>query len=204
MNTVLKSCFNASDLSQVVLNKGRIMKATEDSILISYGTLLISATKADSCLLNPQMGDEVLFCQTENEDEAYVLSILRRASPTTEADLNLPSEARLKTRHLTLEVPIIESRSEQVTIKTIKTNVKGNLLTLNFSIFQIAGRILTSVFRSFFSRTKESFLEVEETASLNATRIKLTAKEDLITRSCNLDLKAQDSAKIDGNSIRLG
>jgi hypothetical protein len=204
MFPALNSNLDPLDRTFDPLTKGLVLETDDDLTLVSTDQGLVQATCAASCFIRPQNGDEVLIYKDEGESEAFVLAILRRNKQIDEAEIVLPTRSRLKSEHLTLDTPILDTQASQIDVKTNKINLKGDLISLNFSIFQQVGRIFTSFFRSFLCRSKEAHLEVEETSVINASRIKLTAKDDLIARSSNLDLQAKDSVKIDGRSIRLG
>lgn len=166
------------------------------------GHSLAEASVAPSCLIGPKAGDEILLYQ--EGPEAYILAILRRDDQSGEALLELPPKARLTSKSLTIDSPSLSAKSERIDVSSAKVSLAGSLLAFDFSIFQLAGRIMTSVFRSVFCRSRETRLEVEETAAINAGRVTLMGQEEIIARTGILDLQAKDSVKIDGRSIRLG
>jgi hypothetical protein len=202
MNTARQPDFSPNVPSRDTLARGQVLEASAQEILISSSSGLVQAHVAVSCLIRPQAGDEVLFHQ--DDGAAFILAVLSRSQASQEAELDLPARTRLKSGHLTLDSSSLVAKADQTQINTNKLKLRGTLLTLNFSILHLAGRIFTSVFRSFFNRSKELNLEIDDSAAINADRLRFMAQEDFVAKGGNLSLEAQDSVKIDGRSLRLG
>jgi hypothetical protein len=163
---------------------------------------LLATLAAASCLMCPEIGDTVLFCADDRD--AFIISVLTRADPKSSATLALPSKTLVESNDLTFKSNFLRCHSSDTLIESEHVSIKGSVLSVGFSLVQMASKMLTSVFGSFLTRARNMTVEVEKSAHINSSRLTLSAREDLITKAENVELKAVNSVKIDGQSMRLG
>jgi hypothetical protein len=200
MNTLkLSYCPTINPIS---LNCGQVLETGEEFYLISTSDFVFPCSLAASCPVKPQVGDEVLCCT--NQENSFVLSILKRANADSEAMLNFPDKAQVNASCLTFNADNIKSHSLNTEINTQDFLVKGHNLSFSFKLIHLVSDLVTSVFRSFFNRSRNMCLKVDSTATIVTNRLVVTSEEDLSLKAGGLDLKAKDSVVIDGRSLRLG
>jgi hypothetical protein len=186
--------------------KGQVIakEDTEGGSVFTIDTTLglLTAMTAASCLICPEIGDTVLFCA--DDGDAFIISVLTRTDPASGATLALPSKTLVELKDLTFKTQMLTCHSAETLLESERVNIKGSVLSLGFSLVQMAAKMLTSVCGSVLTRTRNMTVEVEKSAHINSSRLTLSAREDLITKAENVEVKAVNSVKIDGQSMRLG
>jgi hypothetical protein len=202
MSVALFRTAAAEETPGVTLARGYVSSAADGIFALSGPEGPAGALRAVSCLIRPEAGDEVLYCQ--DREQAFILSVLRRAQPAGEAAVILPQKTSLKNQELRIDGARLKVRSEDIEILPDQLSVKGKLMSLDFSVLTLITRLATAIFGSLLSRSKTLNLENEKTVRLATGRLSLKAEEDITARAANVDFQARDSVKIDGRAIRLG
>ena len=97
------------------LHAGTVRSVDADVVLIVGQAGLVSAMRAESCLLAPQVHDTVLFVLLD-DGSAWVLSVLRR-NGGEEACLRLPKNTNLETHALRIKTAETEFEAESLRLQ---------------------------------------------------------------------------------------
>jgi hypothetical protein len=179
-----------------------VLEADEGRYLIAAPQAVYQATLAASCLVEPKVDDLILGCL--DQDDCFILAVLKRADSQTQAVMNFPQNTQIKASAITLNVGDLKTRSVKTELSSQEFSVKGENLSLSFRLITMAASLVTSVFRSFFNRSRNLTLKVDSNAAIAANRLTACAEQDMAFRAGGIDIQAKDSVKIDGRSLRLG
>lgn len=172
------------------LHVGRVQSVLSgksvDVIVVAGPFGMVHARRAAGCLLMPRAGDSVLCFFGDNA--AYVLNVLERPDDTGE--LALPATATLAAQRLELRADTL--------------SLSGKVLSQAFaSVRSLAGHVLERAGRrmGLYGKRKDRVTDVAETT---AGRIRVAAEETLRLRARNADMRAQNSAILDAEHVKIG
>lgn len=172
------------------LHVGRVQSVLSgksvDVIVVAGPFGMVRARRAAGCLLMPRAGDSVLCFF--GDDTAYVLNVLERPDDTGE--LALPATATLAAQRLELRADTL--------------SLSGKVLSQAFaSVRSLAGHVLERAGRrmGLYGKRKDRVTDVAETT---AGRIRVAADETLRLRARNADVRAQNSAILDAEHVKIG
>jgi hypothetical protein len=174
---------------------GRVQMACEDRLVVTGRFGLARATRAAGCLLAPEAGDRVLL--TFIGEEAWVLSVLCRASEEKVGRLALPAHTALRAKNL-------ELGGEVLTLRAGVLVLVGKLLAERFDIVRrTAGKLWEIALRRHgrFGKNREETLETSE---ISVGRLRLDCRHSARLRAENLDIKASELLDLDGRHIKVG
>lgn len=184
------------------------------------GSVEYRAERAASCLLRPEVGDEVLVALLPDR-RAFVLAVLVRdgARPTevrVEGDLRLCAEggrvALSGSEGVAMVTPRdVEMVAGRVSIKAVATSLVSEAITVvgkavasELDRVKLSARTFDAVLERFTQRAKRSIRVVEETDHLRAERIDYAADKSLAMNGENAVLTARELVKVDGGQIHIG
>ncbi|MDR2340364.1 MAG: DUF3540 domain-containing protein [Deltaproteobacteria bacterium] len=181
--------------------KAKVLEATPGDALVLSGQRLLRAELSRSLLLSPTPGDTVLV--HEDQDGAFLLSVLKRENAEALGVLRLPKKSALSLSELTLNAPKLEVMATETSVRSSSLSLEGAVMSVRFSVLgQIVSRIHTFA-KNILSRSKDMELRAER-ANIEADNINLTASEDFRARARHMDLLAKGAFKVDGRIIKLG
>ena len=190
--TPAPSLFRGAVLEE--LGGGRLMVAGESSAR--------EAVPAASCLLAPEVGDEVL-CVLDGET-VFVLGVLTRIDPGAEGRVRLPGRSSLDCGELSIGSSKLSVRSAACEIEAARMTLSGDHLAIRWRLVRMAARIASAAFGSFLAKSRDLRLKVEEGAAIETGRLSVKARQDLTARAESVDLRAAGPVVIDGRHLRLG
>lgn len=213
----LAVCHKREELYQ---DYGNVVAGKKDQLLVRNDLGVYRARRAVSCLVEPEIGDMVLFC-TAADDSAYIIAVLEReegiaATVSFNGDLNL----RLDTGSfgvdardgITLASPRkISMISSELAVQAAAADLTFQQTSLTGSIFQASLEKIKLFAGSFDSlldrlhqRVKRSYRFVEETDQVRAENIDHRAEKLLNLRGENAVINARELIKLDGEQIHVG
>jgi hypothetical protein len=189
---------------------GRILNIQDGHIHIEYQGQIINAQKAFSCLVEPVLGDTVLFCQDQHQ-QAYVIAILQREE---EGSMHLqlsPNTTLASSKKLTLQ-------SEQINQLSVKSLQKTNEVTLEFQQGLIKGEKLHSHIRHIHSISDLISTMAKQAIQKFNTYVRKSETSDQVQaaqmgrkvdglytmNSKHTIMVSQKDTKIDGEHIHMG
>lgn len=177
------------------------------------------ALRADSCLIEPEIGDTVLICKGGSQ-ASYVLAVLARATPA-QATLTLPGDVALHTSQGQLSVRAEQlelSARQRVAVAGAQVEVAGVrgdvcFQQLNTSAQQVTARFgsVTSIAHSITStvgrlvqKARDSFRWTENLEETRAGRVRFQIRDRFHLKAKHTTMLAEGQVKIDGEKIDLG
>jgi hypothetical protein len=183
-------------------------------------TGMLSATRALSCLAEPEPGDHVLVA-TVPEQGCFVLAILKRASRApvdlkTDGDLRVHAPAGRFTIAAQEGVDIVSPATVALTSGAL--DVKAKTATVVIDALAFLGGAMdaqlekVSVVASVFERTaervtdrvKRAYRFVAEVDQLRAEHVDYMAKKNMRLRGQNALVTAEELVKVDGAQVHVG
>ncbi|MDR1890496.1 MAG: DUF3540 domain-containing protein [Zoogloeaceae bacterium] len=174
---------------------GLVQMVCEDKLVVAGNFGLVRATRAAGCLLTPEAGDRVLLAFTG--EDAWLLSVLCRASDTHTGTLILPAHTVMQAGRLELSSDVLELRAGVLFIT-------GKLLAESFAVVRRkAGKLLDIALRRHACYGKNSE-ETLETSEVSVGRLRFDCRHSARMRAENLDIKASELLDLDGSHIKVG
>jgi hypothetical protein len=206
---------------EVVIREIGTVDATEDGrYIVAADSGRFSTTKAVSCLVEPEIGDEVLFAGQASGD-LYIIAILEREAEVP-TKLTVEGDATLQVREGKLAlvakqgIDLVTGATLAMTSRGLKLNAReGDLFIDNLTflgrkalakidVAKVFAGTLDSVLDRFSRRVKNSYRFVEQVDQVRSQQIDYAAKENMRLRAYNALMNADVLFKIDGDSIQLG
>jgi hypothetical protein len=169
---------------------------------VEWGDEAVEVRRAASCLIRPQIGDEVL-CAADLE-KAFVLAVLTRAAPEDQAFCDLPRKTSLNLAELTLNASRFGADLGKADIEAGRLTLGSDHLAIGARLFRLGSKLFSAAFGSFLGKAKDARLKVEDTAAIEADSISLASSRFITARAEGIDLKADGPVSIDGRHLRLG
>jgi hypothetical protein len=179
-----------------------------------------AARQAVSCLLTPEIGDQVLVAVSD-ADDAYVLAILAREGQTSHR-IELQREVQLRVRQGRLKVTSqegldlasardIRTMSEEVNINAVKGRFsihdglfQGGFLRARIGTIKWLADSVESMVARLTQRVKRLYRTVDEFEQVRAGRVDYLVEKLLSFRSRYTVLSSKEDVKVDGERIHIG
>lgn len=214
----MKLANNINEINPEVYT-GTVKSKLEGKYLLSnsYGQV-VTARKADSCLLAPSIGDSVLLVNAEGK--TFILAVLTKSSPQTEIQLEGDVSFNVQNGKLDLiasnglnlaspeEIQII-AKKLGLTSETLETvfksiNLVGTDMKANITNVKLFGKQWISKIDSSVQHYLQRHSTVDGVDSLTASTIKHVAKDIMALRSNFAFIRAKKNVRVDGEQILLG
>lgn len=180
----------------------------------------IEARRAVSCLVEPELHDEVLV-SVLGDKRAYVLAVLereegKRARVTFEGDVDVELRSGKFGVKAAQGVSLTSGSELDLTAAELRVSaLSGNVFLQKLSYVGSAVRSevesikslahsLDSVLDRFTQRVKRSYRKVEEIDQLKAKEIHYVAEDNMFLSGKNAVVTAEELVKVDGDQIHLG
>lgn len=182
---------------------------------------LLSAERAASCLLEPEVGDRVLVALT-SDDEAFVLAVLRREAAASPARLSVEGDLALAAPSGTLSieardgVAVVSPATIDLTASELRLAASrartalGELVHVGSSVLaqvdaaKLVGEALDTVLERSVARVRRAFRFVEEGDTLRAGEVDYRAEGLASVRGEHTVVTAEKLVKLDGGQIHVG
>jgi hypothetical protein len=183
---------------------GMVLSSTQDMnpatlrVSLACEALPVEAFVAAACLLQPELGDQVLLYRAQQMGDLaqantwWILSVLQRGQPATAAKLSVPGAEAV-----TLQAPQLSLHTERLQVLATTAHVVARQLTRVARVFHAMGDIVTEQ-----CRTKA--VMVAELNSTQAGTELLESKDALLLKGAQVMLDAQHTVRIDGEHILMG
>jgi hypothetical protein len=177
------------------------------------------ARRAVSCLVEPQLADEVLL--VVREGACFVLAVLTReeAGPTRlSADGDV--ELHLKQGRFVVAtqegIDLVAAKAVSITSGALNVRAaEGNVFLDRLSMLGTIARVeidkiklfagtLDSALDRLHQRVKRSYKRVEEVDQVKAGQIDYVAEKTMSLRSTNTVMTADELVKVDADQVHLG
>lgn len=216
----MKNLARKLDREQTTLEEGAVIKVNDGSFTVRAGDFECAARRAKSCLVEPEVGDDVLVAFGRG-GRAFILAVLEReeGSKTTlsvDGDLDLKVEqGRFGVRaarglsltsgdELSLLGRALNVSALEGKVFVEKLHHIGSRLRAEVEAIKTVGTVCDSVFERVSQRVKRSFRTVEDIDQLKAKKIDYAAESTMALRAENAVVHAEEIAKVDAKQIQLG
>lgn len=190
----------------------------QGDVEVRLATGTFAATIAKSCLLAPDLGDEVL-CAVDSRG-VYIVSVLsgRPGSPTkiaVDGDLQLSAGGRVSVcgaegvdvtgaGPVAIAGPEVHVRARRGAIAIEEIGFFGKLVQAEVTKIALVAREVDSVVTRLSQRARRVFRFVEEIDQTRAGTVDIRARSSLGLRAENAVISARVLAKVDGEQIHIG
>lgn len=205
--------------NETFLEAGAVERILDGLIEVRCAAGTRQARRAKSCLVAPEIGDEVLCAFAPNGD--YVLAVLDggEEAPTrlaTDGDLLLQSRGGRVAVSSASGVDIVTGgdlamtsaelhvRARKGSIAVDELGFFGKLVQADIAKVVLAAKELDTTVSRLVQRAKRVFRFVEEIDQTRAGTIDLRAQDLIGIRGENAVISARVLAKLDGEQIHLG
>jgi hypothetical protein len=178
------------------------------------------ARRAVSCLVAPEVGDEVLVVAAQ-DGRAYILAVLERregAEVRLEADGDLAVRLRrgrfsvaaqegielATTGEISQAASSLRVTAAEAGIRLDRLSYLGRLAHAEIERVKVFAGSLDAVLDRFWQRVKRSYRFVEEVDHLRAEQIDYAAEKNAHLRGRNALVTAEQLVKVDAEQIHLG
>ncbi|EYF05089.1 DUF3540 domain-containing protein [Chondromyces apiculatus] len=214
----------------VTLDEGTIVAVKDGAFTVRTGDFDCTARRARSCLVAPQVGDEVLV-SFGREGRCFVLAVLDSAPevqpgatpgatrPTTievDGDLDVRvSSGKLGLRaargvsvtsgdELNLVGKALSVSALEGTVFVQQLAYLGSRFKAEVEAIKTVGSVCDAVFERVSQRVKRSFRAVEDLDQLKAGKVDYAAETTMSLRAEHAVVHAEELVKVDAKQIQLG
>jgi len=191
----------------------------EFAVRTVYGRM--QAKRAESCLLMPEQGDQILL-SVDRFGRAYVLAVLVRSEtdavnrlsfngPTrleiSEGDLSLSAQAGIaldSSTRVSMAAPELNIHAAQAEIGLEETHFVGKSLSASIQRIRTVARNVDSFVHHLVQRMTSSFRQVREHDETQAASARQLVQGTLTVQTGNSVHTAEGHVKIDAEQIHLG
>lgn len=199
---------------------GTVVRASDGRFFVRTSDGEIDAQRAVSCLIEPDMHDEVIV-KVLGDGRAYITAVLTReegakARMVVDGDLDLELKkgsfgVKAARGVRIMSGKAIDLSSGEISVRALagemaiqKLSYVGTLLRSEIESVKTIAGALDAVLDRFSQRVKRSYRTVEEIDHVRAKEIHYTAKENLFLNGGNAVVTAEELVKVDGEQIHLG
>lgn len=199
---------------------GAVIRVTGAGLVVHTALGDLDAKRAVSCLVAPELYDEVLVSLL-GDGRAYVLAILEREEGAAsrlsfEGDVELQvSQGKLDLR-ASEGVHVASGKAVEVTSGELNVRaITGSMVLQTLSYLGSRVRVdvegikavastLDTVLERLSERVKRAYRTVEEIEQVKAKELHYTAEDTLYLNGGNAVVTAEELVKLDGEQIHLG
>ena len=176
--------------------------------------------RAASCLIEPELGDQVLVCEGVQPEASFILAVLTRAQPEA-ASLCLPGGVVLRTqgRQLAVHADDIELNGrEKVGLNTVLLDIGAVAATARVAHVQswsetieshavrmtLVAKTMTQEIGRLIARVRESWRKVDGLDETQVGRMRVHVEGHQQVDAGHVTMNAEGFVRIDGKKINLG
>ena len=198
---------------------GRVVRVADGAFAVDCGGERHEARRAVSCLVQPEVGDDVLVSLVPG-GWRYILAVLERreaaATLVLDGDLTVSLPAGRFVINAAEGVGVVSGKDVGVVSAGVDVRAStGNVVLESLSFLgaavkaevgkaKVVATLLDVVAERVSQRCKRAFRFVEEIEQLRAQRIDYTAESTMTVRAENAVVAARELVKIDGEQIHVG
>lgn len=196
----------------VVHVHGLVTRRLDDTFEVEARQGVFRATKAAGCLLEPEAGDKVLLT-VDPLGASYILNILERPRDKP-LEISAPGGLTVRTpagafkieaeESISLGAPTLEIDAWQGQARIRDFEWTGRSLTASLSKADLVVKMLETSAEVIIQKARQSFRFIEELEQACLGRLRCLVDGSLFLKGKRASLKAEETVKIDGESIHLG
>jgi hypothetical protein len=207
----------------VTLEQGTVSPSKDGALTVRVGGANYAAKRAKSCLVKPNIGEEVLV-SFSRDGQCYVLAVLdgpeNETNPATklevDGDLELhvgSGKLDIKAAHgvnlasgseLSLVGKSLSVSALQGTIFVEQLEHLGTRFKAEVEAMRVVGSVCDSFFERVSQRVKRSYRTVEDIEQLKANKVDYAAETTMSLRAKHAVVHAEEICKVDASQVQLG
>ncbi|MFH1134507.1 MAG: DUF3540 domain-containing protein [Pseudomonadota bacterium] len=194
------------------LAMGEIKGRSGQRYLVLSDQGLSPAHRSAGCLLEPEIGDQVLLLLAEDQP-LYILHVLRRGRQENTARISVEApELKVASLSLTLSArDFLKLEAADLKVEALRGQARcgelsyqGGCLTARIGHVKTWANFLETRAERLIERVQRSYRQVEEFEETKVGRLRLLVRDLFFLGSRNTTLKSEEQTKIDGEKIQLG
>lgn len=210
---------NRDASKDVSLATGTVILAADGALEVRVAEVVVSASRATSCLLAPIEGDHVLVATLPRE--CYVLAVLKRDAGldckiATDGNLEIAAPKGkvvvssgdgielLTSKETSVVSPSISIHATDVVAVMDRLSYLGAVVQAEVKKLRVVASEVDGFFERTFQRVKRSYKFVSEIEQLRAKQIDMTAETSVRVHSESTVVTADGLCKLDGEQIHIG
>lgn len=199
-----RAAARASDARQAWCTGTVTARHDDGTLCVQTGSRRLQVTPADSCLLQPEVGD-LVACLRDGSDAGWLLAVLRR-SGAVEARWVSRGDTRLTVHggRLSLEADALETRAAQVTVAARTADLVGQDVSVSATRITLVGSVLHSVLERVQHFCQSYLRRTEGFDRVSAAHLDLEADELVRLEGRHTLVNARDLVKARGAQIHFG
>lgn len=207
----------------VTLEQGTVSPSKDGALAVRVGGANYAAKRAKSCLVAPNIGDEVLV-SFSRDGQCYVLAVLdspeHETNPVTKLEVDGDLELHVGTGKLDIKAARgvnLASGSElslvgqSLSVSALKGTIfveqlehLGTRFKAEVEAMRIVGTVCDSFFERVSQRVKRSYRTVEDIEQLKANKVDYAAETTMALRAKHAVVHAEEICKVDASQVQLG
>ncbi|NUP06022.1 MAG: DUF3540 domain-containing protein [Polyangiaceae bacterium] len=187
-------------------------------VLAARGEVVANVRRAAGCLLEPKVGDKVLWARQGTE--SFILSVLTRGSDA-QAVLSVEGDVELRARRgkvavvgerevevssggeVSINAPSVTVRSLATKLLSASVSVVGQALDANLEKVRVVAGIVDSRLERLSQTLKRSYRRVEEVDQVKAGQIVMSAEGNASLHADNTLMTANKLVKLNGEQVHI-
>ena len=205
---------------EVVQQLGTVVREAGRELRVRTETGEYLAKRAVSCLVQPEVGDEVLVAARAT-GACYVLAVLER-EPGAATELSVDGDLRIKVpagrfavaaqqgmsfvsaEELAIASGRVDVRAVEGSVAVERLTYWGRLVQSEIEKVKLIAGSLDAVLDRWSQKVKRVYRRVEETDQLRAGNVDYVADKTMSLHAENALVTAKEIVKVDGEQILLG
>ncbi|MQL49969.1 DUF3540 domain-containing protein [Photorhabdus khanii] len=181
-------------------------------VIVEYQQRGWQCSVAISCLLMPQIGDEVLICGDDSQ-RLWVLAVLSRADEQQPVTLSVPGDLHIAPQgelmlHSAEQISI-DSQSVQITAQQSDCHIthmrySGDELTAWVNVACLLGRRVEALWKTVVQISQRVLRKVEQTEHVRVGQLDCQARDYVRLHARNTIITSQAVTKVDSEQIHIG
>lgn len=205
---------------EVIQDIGRVARVEPQGVVVECARGTFHARRATSCLVEPEVDDEVLFAG-KSSGALYVIAILERREASaitlsTRGDLRVTTTDGRIALAAAKGIDLVSSRDISLTSDEVQLRASRGMLflrTLQYVGERVIGDVglvkttatkLERIAESIVERVKRSYRYVEDADHVRAGNIDYVSEDTMRLKGRNAMMHADLLVKLDGDQIHLG
>ena len=198
---------------------GRITRVEGALLTVASGNTEYQARRAASCLLSPEVGDDVLIAAVP-ERGTFVLSVLVRTGEAARLSVDGDLEIQARGGRVVVAardgVDLVSTAGVGITSQNLRVTSRvaelvldnlsmvGSLAQAHVTRVKVAAETIDQAAQRLTQRLQRAYRFVAEMDQLRAARVDIAADKTVHVHGENAVVTAAELVKVDGGQIHLG
>ncbi len=214
------SLFMLKKEEESAIHNAKVIAVSSSSAIVEIKGDKIKAKKAFSCFVEPEPGDTVICCKSE-DGHFYILGILERKQNNKNMIISFPSDAALEAREgninvvsrggITMASESLNFFSKNTVHKSCKAAISfddvtasGTSIQASYKKLTFISHLINTVARQVINRFKGYVRHTEDNDQVKSGHMTRSVKGLFAVDTKHTIMVSRESTKIDGEKILMG